>query len=259
MSLVSIIIPAKNESKNIASTIECIRSEFKKELIDYDIIVVNDGSTDGTGKVVKTISDQDHGVRIIRNHAPYGFGNAIKKGLESYRGDMVIIAMADASDDPADMIRYVRKLQEGVDCCFGTRWINGAKVEGYPLLKYIINRLVNTFIKVLFGIPYNDITNAFKCYSRQSVEGIKPVLSRHFNITVELPLKAIVRGYNYVIIPTNWSERKRGVSKLKIQEMGSRYLFIILYVFLEKLLCGGDYKKNEKFLENPNTQTPNPK
>jgi len=246
VSVVSIIIPAKNEAKNIGSTVNGIREAFKKENIAYDIIVINDGSTDGTGKVIKYMADEDPNVRIIRNREPFGFGNAIRKGLEEYRGDIVIIAMADASDNPADMIRYAREVWVGADCCFGTRWCKEAKVEGYPVLKYFLNRIVNGFINLLFGLHYNDTTNAFKCYSRQTIEGIKPIVARHFNITVEMPLKAVVRGYSYKVIPTSWQERKKGISKLKIQEMGSRYLFIILYVFLERLLCGSDYKKGEK-------------
>jgi len=244
VSVVSVIIPAKNEANSIAATVNGIRQAFSAHQIEYDIIVVNDGSSDGTGKVVKLIGDQDPNVRIIRNRPPFGFGYAIRKGLENYRGDMVIIAMADASDDPQDMIKYVREIEAGADCCFGSRWHKEVKVVGYPPLKYFINRLANGFINILFHLGYNDVTNAFKCYSRQAMEGIKPIMSRHFNITVELPLKAIVRGYRYHVIPTSWYERKKGVSKLKIQEMGSRYLFIIIYVFLEKLLCGNDYKKD---------------
>jgi len=243
MSLVSVIIPAKNEAKVIATTIHGICDAFKNENIEYDIIVINDGSSDGTGKVVKYLADEDEGIRIIRNRDPFGFGNAIKKGLENYRGDIVIITMADASDDPRDMVKYVREVEGGIDCCFGTRWQKGVRVEGYPTLKYLFNRCANALINFIFGIHYNDTTNAFKCYSRQAIEGTKPILARHFNITVELPLKAIVRGYSYKVIPTNWHERKKGISKLKIQEMGSRYLFIILYVLFERLLTGSDYKK----------------
>lgn len=250
MALVSIIIPAKNEAENITSTINGIRDVFQKNRLNYEIIIVNDGSTDGTGKVIKTIAETDKGVRLIRNRRPFGFGNAIKKGLDNFKGGIAIVSMADASDNPEDMIRYVREIQNGADCCFGTRWNKHAKVDGYPPIKYFLNRLVNGFVNLFFGLGYNDTTNAFKAYSREAIEGIKPIMSRHFNITVEMPLKAVVRGYNYSVIPTDWYERKKGVSKLKIQEMGSRYLFIIIYVFLERLLCGNDYKKGQKVAPN---------
>jgi dolichol-phosphate mannosyltransferase len=241
--MVSVVIPAKNEEKNIVSTVSGIRQEFDSQKFHYEIIVVDDGSSDKTQEAVSQIMQTTDRVRLVKNSSPYGVGNAIKKGLEQFLGDCVIIAMADASDDPKDMTRYIREIGNGHDCCFGNRWMKGTKIEGYPQFKLFLNRLANFFISVLFGLRYADVTNAFKCYSREAIQGIKPVLSRHFNITVELPLKAIVRGYTYAIVPTNWRARRQGTTKLKLKEMGSRYLFIILYVFLEKILCGSDYKK----------------
>jgi dolichol-phosphate mannosyltransferase len=75
------------------------------------------------------------------------------------------------------------------------------------------------------------------------IEGVQPLLSNHFNLTVELPLKAVVRGYSYAILPTSWRGRTAGRSKLDLREMGSRYLFIVLYVFLESHLSRGDYRQ----------------
>lgn len=242
MSVTSIIIPARNEGGNIAATIEEIQKEFTNGHITYEIIVVNDGSQDDTAKVVSEFIQKDPAVRLVNNLPPHGIGNAIKKGLDNFKGDYVILAMADASDDPKDMVRYVRELEKGFDCCFGQRW-QGAQVKGYPKYKLVINRIANWGIRLIFGINYTDVTNAFKAYSKETIQGIKPILSHHFNITVELPLKAIVRGYSYSVIPTNWRERSKGKTKLKLKEMGSRYIFIILYVWLEKLLCGADYKK----------------
>ena len=109
-----------------------------------------------------------------------------------------------------------------------------------------MNRLVNWGIRVLFRHGYNDTTNAFKAYRREVIDSIKPFLSHHFNLTVELPLKAIVRGHSYAVIPTDWTNRAAGVAKLKMKEMGSRYLFIVLYVFLEHHLSRGDYRRDEK-------------
>ena len=167
---------------------------------------------------------------------PGGFGNAVVTGLESFRGDAVCVVMADASDEPRDVVAYYRKLEEGFECVFGSRFLRGSEVKGYPVHKLILNRLANGFIRALFRLELNDTTNAFKCYRREVIDGISPILSRHFNLTVELPLKAIVRGYSYAIVPIRWRGRTTGVSKLKIKEMGSRYLFIVLYVFLERHL-----------------------
>ena len=133
-------------------------------------------------------------------------------------------------------------LDRDVDCVFGSRFIRGGRTVDYPSVTLIVNRIANHLIRVLFGLRYNDITNAFKLYRRPVIEGLKPFLSPHFNLTVELPLKAIVRGYSYAVVPNEWINRKSGVSKLRIQEMGSRYLFIVLYCLIEKWLSRGDYR-----------------
>ncbi len=126
---------------------------------------------------------------------------------------------------------------------FGSRFVPGAKVVDYPFHKLVMNRLANTFIRLLFGLRLNDVTNAFKCYRREVIAGCSPLLSKHFNLTVGLPVKAIVRSYSFTVVPINWYNRTIGVSKLKIKEMGSRYLFIVLYVWLERLLSRGDYRR----------------
>ena len=192
--------------------------------IEFEIVVVDDHSSDGTADVVNL------------------HGNEINSGLDAYPGDAVVIVMADASDEPRDIVAYWRKLTEGYDCVFGSRFMRDAHVVEYPGYKLVLNRIGNSFISALFGLRYNDVSNAFKAFRRETIDGVRPILSHHFNITVELPLKAIVRGYSWTVVPTNWYNRKEGVSKFKIKEMGSRYLFIILYVLIEKLLSRGDYR-----------------
>jgi dolichol-phosphate mannosyltransferase len=158
-------------------------------------------------------------------------------------GDAAVIMMADESDDCRDVVRYWEKLNEGYDCVFGSRFMKGGGTIDYPPIKLFMNRLANTFVRFLFRHGLNDTTNAFKAYRKEVIDGIRPILSPHFNITVELPLKAIVRGYNFAVIPITWRNRRHGVAKLKIKEMGSRYLFIVLYVWLEKYFSRGDYNK----------------
>jgi len=157
--------------------------------------------------------------------------------------------MADLSDAPGDVVQYYRKIKEGWECVFGSRFMKGGEVVDYPWFKLALNRLANRFIKVLFHLDHDDITNAFKCYRRNVIAGVQPLLAKHFNLTVELPLKAIVRGYRYCRVPISWHNRTTGVSKLKVKEMGSRYLFIVLYAWLEKVLSKGDYyrKDNERY------------
>lgn len=237
----SVLIPARNEEKSIERTVLNISDEMAASKIDHEILVVNDGSIDKTEAILIKLQNNYPAVRYINNQKPNGFGLAVRKGLEHYKGDAVVIVMGDGSDSPSDIVKYYRKLEEGYECVFGSRFIKGSVVKDYPLHKLILNRLANYFIKILFNIPYNDITNAFKCYRREVILGLQPLFSNHFNLTVEMPLKALVRGYSYGVIPISWTNRQEGTSKLKIKEMGSRYLFIVLYLFFEKTLSCGDY------------------
>ena len=242
----SIIIPAHNEEEALRPTISRLHRRLVDEQIPFEILVINDHSSDSTESVLQQLAHEYPGVRSVSNEKPGGFGRAIQTGLEHFSGDAVCIVMADASDDPRDVVTYYRKLQQGYECVFGSRFVAGSKVIDYPRHKLLVNRLANWFINVLFQLRFNDTTNAFKAYRREVIAGVSPVLAPHFNITVELPLKAITRGYTYTTVPINWYNRATGVSKLKIQEMGSRYLFIVLYIWLEKLLTRGDYRRPEE-------------
>ncbi|MFM7875800.1 MAG: glycosyltransferase [Microcystis aeruginosa L211-07] len=242
----SIVIPAYNEEDCIESTTHLISERLEEDKIDYEILVINDNSKDNTEAVLQKINQENPRIRYINNYYPNGFGFAVRCGLENFSGDAVAVVMADNSDSPDNIVDYYYKLQEGYDCVFGSRFIKGGKVIDYPIHKLFINRLANLFIQVLFGLKFNDTTNAFKIYRKEVIEGISPLLSHHFNLTVEMPLKAIVRGYSYTTIPITWCNRTTGVSKLKIKEMGSRYLFIVLSIWLEKHFSRGDYKRKQK-------------
>lgn len=239
----SIVIPARDEEGCLCATIETLHQVLQSHDIQYEILAVDDGSTDRTWPLLQSLQQRIPQINAIQNPGPYGFGRAIALGLKQMTGDAVVIMMADASDDSRDVVRYWEKLQEGFDCVFGSRFIKGGKVTDYPTVKLILNRLANWFLMLLFCIKLNDTTNAFKAYRAEVIAGCQPLISPHFNITVEIPLKAIVRGYNWVTIPISWRNRRSGSAKLKIKEMGSRYLFICIYIWLEKYLSRGDYKK----------------
>ena len=240
----SLVIPAHNEEETVAETVKGIVSTLDREGIDHEVIVVDDSSSDGTAAVVERIAAAHPQVRCLASPYENGFGFAVRAGLEAFEGDAVAIVMADGSDSPEDIVIYLRLLEEGYECAFGSRFVHGSTVRDYPRSKLIMNRVVNLGIRALFRHGYNDTTNAFKAYRREVVENIQPLLSHHFNLTVELPLKAVVRGYSYGIVPISWTNRKAGVSKLSLNEMGSRYLFIVLYVFLEDHLSRGDYRRD---------------
>jgi dolichol-phosphate mannosyltransferase len=239
----SIVIPARNEEAFVLEMLDTLTSELNTSGIPSEIIVVDDGSTDATADRVEQFSAGHPEVQLVRNHGRHGFGMAVRCGLSHISGDSVAIMMADGSDKPQDVSLYYRTLLDGYDCVFGSRFIRGGKVIDYPVHKLALNRMANWFIKTLFGLRFNDVTNAFKCYRREVIEGMQPLISPHFNLTVEMPLKAIVRGYSYAVVPISWTNRKTGISKLRIREMGSRYLFIVLYLWLEKRLSQGDYHR----------------
>jgi len=239
----SVVVPAHNEEGSIEETVDGIVAALEAEGIEYEVLVVDDASTDGTAEVAARLADGGPGVRYLRSPYRNGFGFAVRAGLEAFSGDAVAIVMADASDDPADLVAYYRLLAAGYDCAFGSRFMRGGRVADYPLLKLVLNRLVNLAIRALFGHGYNDTTNAFKAYRREVIDSVQPLLSHHFNLTVEIPLKAVVRGHSYAITPVSWRNRAAGDSKLRLQEMGSRYLFIVLMVFLEHHLSRGDYRR----------------
>ena len=240
----SVVMPARDEEDVIGSTVARIVATLKVERIEHEVIVVDDWSEDGTAGAVEAIAARHPQVRLLRSQRQPGFGYAVRAGLDSYTGDAVAVVMADGSDRPEDLVAYHRLLEEGYECVFGSRFMPGSAVEGYPPLKLVVNRIVNWGIRLLFRHGYNDTTNAFKAYRREVIESAQPLLSRHFNLTVELPLKAVVRGCRFAIIPISWENRRAGSSKLSLNEMGSRYLFIVLYVFLEHHLSRGDYRRD---------------
>ncbi len=243
LQLLSIVIPARNEEGCITSTVEHLHVELRIHGVPHEIVVVDDGSTDSTWDKLIALSTRLPELHAVQNQGLHGFGRAIICGFDHMRGDAVVVMMADESDDCRDVVRYWQLLNEGWDAVFGSRFLKGGGTIDYPWLKMRVNRMANAFIRAMFRIRLNDTTNAFKAYRREVIDGCRPLLSPHFNLTVEIPLKTIIRGYSWTVIPITWRNRRSGEAKLKMKEMGSRYLFICLYVWLEKYFSRGDYRR----------------
>jgi dolichol-phosphate mannosyltransferase len=236
----SVIIPVYNEEKNLPGTLDAFLPVLRSEGIDFEIVVVNDNSHDQTEVIVLDRMKSDPEVVLVNNLPPNGFGRAIRAGLENFSGDAVAIVMADLSDHPADLVRCFRELEKGYDCVFGSRFRPGSTVVDYPPVKLAVNRIVNRALQALFLTRFNDLTNAFKVYRREAIEGLGSLQACHFNITIELSLGCVIRGYRISEIPINWSGRTWGVSNLRLRQMGRKYLATLLKVWLERLLIADD-------------------
>jgi dolichol-phosphate mannosyltransferase len=247
----SVVIPARNEEDAVQETLSALIRTLRADVIPFEIILVDDGSTDETTLRVHALSVCYPELRLVQTTGRHGYGLAVRCGLQAATGDAVAIVMADGSDSPEDVVQCYRRLLEGPDCVFGSRFMRGAKVIDYPMHKLVLNRLANWFIRAIFGVRFNDFTNAFKLYRWEVIEGMQPLISPHFNLTVEMSLKAMVRGYSFAVVPIRWTNRKTGMSKLRIKEMGSRYLFIVLYLWLEKHLARGDYHRRHHAEQQP--------
>jgi dolichol-phosphate mannosyltransferase len=243
LTKLSVVIPARDEEGCIASTVEHLHVELRLHGIPHEIVVVDDGSTDRTWDILQDLQRRIPELRPIHNGGANGFGRAVAQGMNEITGDGVVIMMADESDDCRDVVRYWQTLNQGWECVFGSRFLPGGGTIDYPRFKWVLNRLANFVIRIFFRISLNDTTNAFKGYRRTVIDGCRPLIAPHFNLTVEIPLKAIVRGYSWTVTPITWRNRRTGKAKLMLKEMGSRYLFIILYIWLEKYFSRGDYRK----------------
>jgi len=234
MSL-SIIIPVKNEEKIIGETIKYFANSWIKE-IENEIIIIDDFSDDTTLEKIKKFHDQNLNLKIIQNKKP-GLGSAISMGIENSAKQFVAIFMADLSDNVIDLREYYNLIiKHNSDAILGSRFIKGSVVNNYPFSKYILNRIANNIIGLIFFVRYNDFTNAFKIYKKSTLLKLFPLVSDNYNIFLELPLKIISRKYNYKTIPISWNGRKKGVTKFNFKELRSKYIFTMLYCLLEKIL-----------------------
>ena len=219
-----IIIPAKNEEFTLTETIENIVKKLNQK-IPFNILVVNDHSNDNTLNILENLAKVFPNLKYVNNELNGGVGNAIRYGLSIWKGDVVALCMADGSDLPEDIsLSYKMISQEGYDCVFGSRFIKGGQVKNYPIIKMILNRIFNFWVRIRSNYKYNDFTNIFKVYSRKAIDEISTLDSTGFSIGLEMSLKAFNRKLNIAIIPISWSQRKAGVSKLKLTENFKLYI-----------------------------------
>lgn len=241
--MLSIIIPTFQEEKSIEKTLNSICSFLKNKIV-FEIIIIDDKSKDETFKVISNHPEYNKTIFFYSNNSKPGFGNSIVKGVHFSKGEYITIMMADLSDSPQDLLKYYHAIvsDKSVDCVFGDRWVENS-VKNYPILKRIINRTGNNFLKKILKTDYSDFTNSFKLYKKESILMIEPIISNHFSITLELPLKMITRGFNYVVIPNKWENREHGISNMKILNSIITYSLITIYCLIDKYFWNKRYVK----------------
>ena len=232
--MLSIIVPVRNESENLKDVFDYYTKNVKD--FKYEVLIVNDFSKDDTLNVARELEQKYKNFKILDNKKK-GLGGAINLGIEKAEGDYIAIMMADQSDDINDLKKYFQIISsENLDAVLGSRFLKNSKVDNYPIQKLILNRIFNLFVSFIFWNKYNDYTNDFKIYKKKALVEILPLISESFNIFLEIPLKIISRNYKYKIISINWMGREKGKSKFKINELRSKYLFTLIYCFIEKTL-----------------------
>ncbi|QDU63912.1 Undecaprenyl-phosphate mannosyltransferase [Planctomycetes bacterium Pan216] len=242
----SVVVPVHNEEENLPNVVDELRDTLNRERIPFELVLVNDNSTDGSRGVIEGMMAADERIRTVNRRPPGGFGRAIRSGLDAVKGDIVVICMADCSDDPEDVVAYYRTIEEGYDCVFGSRFIKGSVVRNYPRFKLVCNRVVNKMVQLLFRCPYNDMTNAFKAYRTEVIRDLGQLQASHFNITLELSLGVWNRNYKIAQVPIRWYGRTWGSSKLRLREMGRRYLATLLKMGVDRTLILDDIRAEQQ-------------
>jgi len=231
--LLSIVIPAHNEEENLEELLKKIRSSLDSKVVNYEIIIVDDNSTDGTGEFADLASSKDRRIKAIHRKGGASFGKTLREGVEGSSGDVIVPLMGDLSDDPGEIPRLVEALDKGFDIAAGSRFLPGSSIEGYPTLKMLANRCFNTFAATVFGLQVKDLTNAFKAYRREVLNAIH-IDSEGFEINAEIPIKAHLLGFTMTEVPVGWRGRVKGVSKLRLSQMGPRYIGVVLDLLLHE-------------------------
>ena len=241
----SIIIPTFREGKIIDKSVNEINDILLKETIDFEILIIDDNSNDQTSEKIKKISNKNQHIKLILNTLPKGFGNSIIEGIKNAEGEIICFVMADQSDSPQDIVNYYNEIiKDNLDCVFGDRWVGGKLVENYPKFKFLINRIGNKVISNFFKIDYTDLTNSFKMYKKQVLLELFPLISRHFSITIEIPLKVIYRGYNYKVVPNSWKNNQHSISSFNLFHIAKTYTLIAIYCLIEKQFINNKDEKN---------------
>ncbi len=220
MSLLSLVIPVYNEADNVVPLLRDIEAKVREQ---HEVLLVYDFPEDTTLPAVAAMQPPCPAVRLIHNDIGRGVLNAIKAGFRASQGDVIVVMMADRSDEPGDVAAMAKLVREGADVVAGSRYARGGRQEGGPLVKRTLSRLAGLSLHYLAGLPIRDATNNFRAYSRRAVE--LPIEGQaSFAIALELTLKAHWQGWRLAEVPTTWRDRTAGQSRFRLWAWMPHYL-----------------------------------
>ncbi|MBN1353055.1 MAG: glycosyltransferase [Candidatus Omnitrophica bacterium] len=230
----SIIIPMCNEEGNAHRLLEELVNKTRSWTGAYEIVAVDDNSTDKTPEILKEYADKNPSVScVIKRDGKKGMGSALVEGMKRSLGETIVWVMGDLSDDLDKIPEIVKKIGDGYDIVFASRYMKDGSSGDLDRLKAFLSSRFTVFTNILFGIKVHDITNAFRGFKRTLAEKIK-LENTDFAISPELAIKAHLLGYKMTEVPCSYKTRKAGKAKFKIFRMVMKYLTLFRYRFYKK-------------------------
>lgn len=224
---IDFIVPVYNEGSNIANALAELYSMVRRP---KRVLIVYDFDEDDTVPVVRELAPHYPGVELVRNTHGKGVINAIRAGVDAARSDVVIVSMADLSDDLRvvdDMVRLIR--DEGYDIVCASRYMRGGQQIGGPVFKRTISRVAGVSLYWLGGLPTHDGTNAFRAYRLSVLREIPIESSGGFEYSLEITAKAHVAGHRVTEVPSTWRDRTAGQSRFRLMKWLPYYLKWYVY------------------------------
>lgn len=219
--MISIVVPVYQEAANIEAFLRGVERQVREP---HEILIVYDFPEDNTLPAIAAMQPSCPAVRLVLNTLGKGVLNALKAGFKASRGDVLVVMMADCSDEPKDVPAMAARIRGGADVVAGSRYARGGRQEGGPLLKRTLSRLAGVSLHHLAGLPIRDATNNFRAYSRRVIEQIPIEGTASFALALELTLKAHWRGWQVAEVPTTWRDRTAGRSRFRLLAWLPHYL-----------------------------------
>jgi dolichol-phosphate mannosyltransferase len=231
---ISLIIPSYNEEEGIKETLKNIINYLKGKKIDYEIILVDDKSTDRTIEIIKKIAYKNKKIKVIIRNTCKGFGFSLIEGSKKASGGLICWIMGDSSDDFKTIPSMIDKINQGYDMVIGSKNISGGSRGDQNKLKAIGSTQYSTIAKFLFKLPVYDITNAFRIFKKEMINKIS-LENNNFAISPEFAIKAHIAKYKITEVPTVYKDRKFGEAKTKLFRMGMKYYFLLIKYWFKYL------------------------